>query len=75
MERQYIVRELENVAERLRKEADALNHISENYFNEYGRQSVDDQRLAGLVSSKSGALLGIVIQIETLNRLIGNKIE
>lgn len=70
MERQYIVRELENVAGRLRKEADAISRISQNYFNEYGRKSKDDQRLAGLVSSKSDILLGVSVQIETINKLI-----
>ena len=70
MERQYIVRELENVAGRLRKEAEALSHISQNYFDEYGRKSKDDQRLAGLVSSKADALLGVSVQIETINKLI-----
>ena len=70
MERQYIVRELENVAGRLRKEAEALSRISQNYFDEYGRKSKDDQRLAGLVSSKSDVLLGVSIQIETINKLI-----
>ena len=73
MERQYIVKELENVIERLTKEADALTHISENYFNEYGRQSKDDRRLAGLVSSKSGALLGISSQLKVLNKMIERK--
>lgn len=70
MERQYIVRELENVAGRLRKEADAISRISQNYFDEYGRKSKDDQRLAGLVSSKSDILLGVSVQIETINKLI-----
>lgn len=73
MERQYIVRELENVAGRLRKEADAISRISQNYFDEYGRKSKDDQRLAGLVSSKADALLGVSVQIETLNKLIERK--
>lgn len=66
MERQYIVRELENVAGRLRKEADVIDHISA----ELEKGSRGDRELAGIVRDKSGSLFGLVAQIEAIEKLM-----
>lgn len=55
MERQYIIKELENAAERLQRESYNLSRISDEYFKGYGSQD-DDRLLAGLVSSRAESL-------------------
>ena len=55
MERQYIVRELESVAERIQSEVEKLKHISENYRKEYGG-SEDDAYIAGFIGRRAETL-------------------
>lgn len=66
MERKYIIKELENVAERLRNEAYVIERISK----ELDSGTANDRMIAPVVMDKSGSLYGICSQIETISQLI-----
>ena len=66
MEKQYIVKELENVSERLRKEADTIIRIS----MELEKGTLYDKMNAGIVRAKGESLNGMVMQIGTISQLI-----
>lgn len=69
MERQYIIRELENVAGRIQSEVEKLKHISENYRKEYGG-SKDDSYIAGLIGMRAETLENYANTIEQMSRTV-----
>ena len=69
MERQYIARELESVAERIQSEVEKLKHISENYRKEYGG-SKDDAYIAGFIGMRAETLENYANTIEQTSRTV-----